>query len=164
MPKTSTGISIEGELINAFKRRHPNLSFSEYVESLVRKELGQVMTLSEIREKQMEAVKLLTELDQREGELLKREENRIVQSTIEQREELERVKKERMEKLKSTREKLQAIPEFLTLAEQVKEDPSKLEVKYLMAFIDEARAKYPDFRISARDIRLVLTESELITA
>lgn len=157
MAKTSTGISIEADLLNKFKSRYRDKSFSEFVEELVRRELGEIISIDTLEQKIKDIYETYLFLSDKRAELIEIQLKDVERLSIMKRQDLEQYKLKREIELMEWIQKTKDIPEIINLIDIVRQDHTKLlNTKFILNQVDILRTKYPALKLGMFQIRDML--------
>lgn len=123
MPRASTSISIHEWVSKKFRRAYGTRNFSEYVEALVARDLGETLSLEEVKEKVNEAEENVIEWNTKLVEL---EESIRLDSETKVRAETERlrlIEEDQRNRAERKNKSLREAPEFKTFKSRLQTEP-----------------------------------------
>lgn len=154
MTKVTTSISIDDSLILRYKDKNPRGSFSAYVEDVLRRDMGNVVSEEDLKAKIIEANETLIYLMDKQDELIRMKKMEFINKTEYEKREIEKAIEERELKIQDAIDKVKDIEEIKTLVEIVREDKNKItDTKFMVDQVNILREKYPNLRIGVIQLR-----------
>lgn len=143
MGKTTTSVSIEHDITKRFRDKYKDRSFSEYVESLVSKDLAEKLSIEEIDSKLKEAHEEVRYLEDKLSEAINNLEIETDIRANTEKERLKNIKFEKQQQLNQYIERFKGFPEINKIIDDYKMTSNILfNNKYMVEQIENLRKKY----------------------